>query len=287
MRIAVLICEAIDNSSQLIFDTNEKRVWAKSIYKKINLDDSVALEVACRVSANTGSYVESLTLGSPASVSLVRQFVLPRVSKSVIIVDDERSLENSDSYYAAAVLGGYLSRYRWDMIFCGNETSDYGGGMTGPVLSASLNSCYVGNVVDVVSVDVEKRVTRVKTKKEWGKREVLEIPLPVILGFEPGEVDPQVATFDERLGKLDEAPDLVRVEEVNTYAAIKKNSWKVDIHKTKPRGIFVPDSFLSPVEKVRAIMSGGLSNKKGQFVTGTAEQIVDRIVSFLTEKQII
>lgn len=287
MNIAVLICEAIDHSGQIIFDTNEGRIWTKSVYKKINHNDSVALEVACRLRSSTGSYVESVTLGSSASESVIRQFVLPRISKSVIIVDDERSLENGDSHYSAAALGGYLAKYEWDMIFCGTETSDYGGGMTGTLLASSLGCAYIGNVVDLVCVDAEKKVARVKTKKEWGKREVLEICFPAILAFEAGEVEPGIATFYERIGKLNERPDLVKIEEVKRVSAVKKSAWKVDVHKVKPRGIFAPDSSLSPAERVKAIMSGGLSSKKGQIVNGTEEQIVDQIMKFLTEKNVL
>jgi hypothetical protein len=63
----------------------------------------------------------------------------------------------------------------------------------------------------------------------------------------------------------------------------------VSLSKTKPRPkkVFTPDSSLTAEERLRLIMSGGVTNKQGDKLEGDPEKIASSVVRFLIEKKLV
>ena len=53
------------------------------------------------------------------------------------------------------------------------------------------------------------------------------------------------------------------------------------------KSIVAPDSHLSAADKIKFVMAGGMSKKKGGAVGGDSKQIVSTILDFLKEKKVI
>jgi len=287
MKIAVLVSEVIDHSVQLIFDAKRKELWEKSLYKRINRKDLIALEVALSLKNSVGATVVSITLGTERSLDNVKNVVAPRVDRAVLVTEDDFILKKADAYYAAHILSMYLKKGKWDLIFCGTETSDFGGGVTGALVAKYLGIPFVWGAVDVAGIDERMKVVSVKRKREWGRREVIEVPMPIAIAFDEGEVEPQIPPLSVRLGTTGGSLELIKSDELRSFSTALRGNVSMDVHKVKPRGIFVPDSNLSPLERVKALMSGGLEKKKGEVIKEGGGNAVNAIVEFLKEIGVI
>ena len=62
---------------------------------------------------------------------------------------------------------------------------------------------------------------------------------------------------------------------------------KLSISRPKPKKIFTPDSSLSAQEKIKLIMSGGLVEKKNNFLKGSYQELAQQFIDFLEENRII
>jgi len=283
MNIAVLVCDVIDHSIPLINDTMDNSIWNKCIYHKINNVDLISLEVAINIKLHSNSNITSMTLGSESSIARLKMEVAPQTDKTVLIVDNEDNLRAMDSNYAADILGTLLGKNEWDLILCGVETSDYGGGITGPIISKILNYEFIGGVVDVMSVNTVKNTICVKRKGEWGKREIIEVKMPAVIAFTEGEVEPKRPLLSKKMSIPADCLEIIPVDNIQYNSSTSQSIPVMKMHKVKPRGIFIPDSSLSTKDRIKSIMEGGLKKKKGEIIEGGGENAVKAIIEFVKE----
>ena len=57
--------------------------------------------------------------------------------------------------------------------------------------------------------------------------------------------------------------------------------------KPRPKKVFTPDSSLSAEERLRLIMSGGVTQKQGDLLEGDPGNIASNVVRFLSEKKLL
>ena len=56
--------------------------------------------------------------------------------------------------------------------------------------------------------------------------------------------------------------------------------------KPRPKKVFTPDSNLPAEERLRLIMSGGVTQKQGDMLEGDPAKIASSVMQFFTEKKI-
>jgi len=57
--------------------------------------------------------------------------------------------------------------------------------------------------------------------------------------------------------------------------------------RPRPKKVFTPDSKLSAFQRIDAIPSGGVMERKRTLIEGSPEKLAERIVRFLVERGII
>jgi len=82
---------------------------------------------------------------------LLKSYVAPKVDNSTVII--EQNINKCDSFFVAKVIKSYVDGIGPDLILCGARTSDYGGGITGAILAGELGISFLGNIINVISVD--------------------------------------------------------------------------------------------------------------------------------------
>jgi electron transfer flavoprotein beta subunit len=99
--------------------------------------------------------------------------------------------------------------------------------------------------------------------------------------------DPSLGVSLEALNKSVEQVDLISLD-------LEPSRMKRRIHhlgtshpRPRPRKIFTPDSSLSAAERIRSIMSGGLKQKRSEFIEGSPEELAAKIMDFLIERKLI
>jgi len=282
MKSVVLVSEVIDLSCNLVVEGVDAELWNKCIFKKANYCDLIALEIITRLEKDSDNYIETVTVGQDKAIQLIKSHIAPKVNKSTLIV--EQDIAKCDSYYVSNIIGSYLTKSCIDIILCGDKTSDYGGGITGSLLASNLGYNYIGNIIDIISLDNKNKTICVKRKMDWGKREILVVPLPIVLGIDEGEITPSMPTFEQ---KLDVTVELIDANTLASHIKKKQKNFNVGVHILKPRGVFSPDETLSPAERIKALMSGGLNKKRSDIWEGGEESLSDQLVDYLKEIQVL
>ncbi|TYO98435.1 electron transfer flavoprotein beta subunit [Geothermobacter ehrlichii] len=282
MKAFVLVSEVIDMSFNQTVDEQACSLWGKSILKVPNYADLVSLEIMAQLKKGP-DVVESVTVGQESTIFSLKTFVAPKVNKANIILDND--IKKHNSHYISEVVRSYLHDKNVELILCGGETSDFGSGLTGPLLARCLGIDFLGSIVNILNIDENTKTICVKRKLDWGKREVLIVPYPIVLGVVPGEVLPSMSTLEQKLRGTIETIDVGSLT-LNNPDKIKQGAREV--FKANPRGVFTPDDSLSPAEKIKALMSGGVSKKsRGDVLEGREEGLAEQIVEYLREIQIL
>lgn len=282
MKLIALVSEVIDVSSNQIVNESTAELWDKAIFKRVNLVDLISIEIISRLK-KTSDVSETVTIGSNDAIPLLKSYVAPKVDNSTVII--EQNINKCDSFFVAKVIKSYVDGIGPDLILCGARTSDYGGGITGAILAGELGISFLGNIINVISVDEKNKTITVKRKMEWGQREILVVPYPIVLGVEAGEVLPTMPTLEQKLNfKL----DVIDIDSLISHAHKKLKQYTPEMHRVKPRGVFTPDDTLSPADRIKALMSGGVTNKKrGDILEGGEEGLADQILEYLQEIQAV
>ena len=110
-------------------------------------------------------------------------YALARGADAGTIIFSEKALIN-DAAFASLVLATYLSRQRFDMILCGNESIDTGMACMGPFIADHLGLPHVTRVVSLDLVSDETKLI-IQRRLEKGNREKVECPLPAVVAVDP------------------------------------------------------------------------------------------------------
>jgi electron transfer flavoprotein beta subunit len=178
-----------------------------------------------------------------------------------------------------------------DLIFAGHQGSDGGwaNGCIGIQVAASMGLPHLSRVSGV-AWGTELNELIVTCMEDFGTRATWKCRPPLALIMHPETRPPEYPSLEVSLEALN-----TRVEQVDLLpldlepSRIKRRIRHLGTSRPKPRPrkIFTPDSALSAAERIRSIMSGGLKQKRSEFLEGSPEELAARIVDFLIEKKLL
>jgi electron transfer flavoprotein beta subunit len=234
-----------------------------------------------------GGKVTLVSLGKESTGESLRRGIALGADEAMLLCDP--AFNNCDSFTTALVLAKAIAQIPCDLIFCGHKADDTQMGMVSSYLSQLLN---VSLVRGIVKLELDKDKLRLHRKLEKGHREVVECPLPALLTVEAGLNQPRHATIRGVLRarsspiKRYDAQNLgLSVQELQQVARI--NFLNITPPKPKMKGLFVPDAKLSAADKMKAIMGGGLVQKKSNFLEGDPEKIAQQLVQFFKKEKVL
>ena len=146
-------------------------------------------------------------------------------------------------------------------------------------------------VINVV-INEEDRTLKVHRKLERGDREVITCSLPALLTVEAGLNKPRHISvqgiFRSRKKEIDkyDSQKLGLDDEVG-WKVSKANIIHISPPKPKLKGLIIPDSRLSPAERLRLIASGGLESRKSNVLEGEHERVASQLVQFFKQNKIL
>jgi electron transfer flavoprotein alpha/beta subunit len=117
---------------------------------------------------------------------------------------------------------------------------------------------------------------------ESGNREEVELTLPGLITIEKGMCIPRYPTLAATLNaqrvkmRIDHASDF----EAQTQP---RETGRVSFSppRPKPKNFFTPESSLSPEDRLKLALGGGITTKKGFQVTGTPREMSKKILDWL------
>lgn len=173
MKIIVCVARAIETTAKIKFNEDDTAFDEQGVQYIINpYDEWYGLVRALELKEEQGGEVTVLHVGGPESDQIIRKSLAIGADKAIRINSEAVTAEKT-----AFLLAQQLKEMDYDIIFTGQETVDYNGGLVPPMLSAHLNLPYVGIVSHLELADGQATLTR----QIEGGVEVVESPLPLVL----------------------------------------------------------------------------------------------------------
>jgi electron transfer flavoprotein beta subunit len=193
--------------------------------------------------------------------------------------------------YTAALLATRLEAEKFDLICCGDETLDNSSAIVGPLLAEMLDLPQVTGVVRIHRSS--KKHLLVERNIDHGNRELVEMELPGLITVKPEGIDTTYISFR----RLEEARSREIPVQLCEYHDGQWQSplWPERQARIAPRArvkkAFTPDSKISPAERMRLIMAGGMapqdSKSKSSVIEGDAEYVSEQLYRFLKHHEFL
>ncbi len=289
MDIIVCLKQIIDPGSVEVHPLTGK-VNEERLVKITNPSDLCALEEAVRIKEKCGGKVTVLSLG-PADTDKGLKETLAMGADQVLRVWDYDWEHVDEPELVAYALAMVIKKQQADLVLCGDRGDSFHVSEVPARIGEYLGMPLITGIVEL-ALNENRKTFRVKRKLEKGKRQVMEGDLPAVLALTEFINEPREYALPDLLRIYDQ-----EIREVNLSLGMIKKMMPQNISKEmycqvqnlrpKPQLIFTPDSSLSGAERIEALVSGGISGKKAEFVQGTPFESARRIIDLLKEKEII
>jgi len=153
-----------------------------------NFFDEIAVEQALRLRAQAGGTVTAVTVGTGKAVDAVRRALAMGADRAILV--DDPALAQADGVGIGRALAALIKTEGGaDLVLCGRVSGDVEAGLVGPVVAESLGVPHAMSVVDLELGDSSSM--KLGRQVERGV-EVLELPLPAVVGVQKGLCEPRV-----------------------------------------------------------------------------------------------
>jgi len=289
MKVVVCVARVVDTDEPLPVRSGKVALEEEGLRHVLNPADEYALEEGLRLKDRfPGSGVTAISMGPPGSESVLRRCLALGADHALLLWDE--AFRGSDTLATARILAAGIRQVGADVVLCGKRASDGDTGQVGAQLAELLDLPAVTSVLQLEVKDGEALVHR---RLERGRREVLRCPLPALFAVEEGINRPRYPKLRVLLrSRAAEVPrrglaDLgLRPDEVGEMGSCAQ---VVDVSPPKPitKGLFIPDSSLSPEERWEQIVSGGMEERRGDVIQGPPDTVAERLLQFLTQNNFV
>ena len=289
MKVVVCVARVVDTVEPLPVKPEEIALGEERLRHMLNPADGYAIEEALRLKDRyPDSQVTAISMGPPQNESVLRRCLALGADKALLLWDG--AFRGSDTLATARILATAIRELEADMVLCGKRASD---GDTGQVAAQLATFLDLPAVTRVVRLDVMDGQALAHRRLERGWREVFRCALPALFAIEEGINRPRypklrvlfqslkaeisrhsLADLGLRRDEVGEAGSCVHVAHLSSPKPITK-------------GLFIPDSDLSPEERWQQIVSGGVEERHGDVIQGPPDAVAERLVQFLTQNKFV
>jgi len=179
MQIVVCVKEIPDPEippEKFKIDADARRVIPPGgIAPVMNPYDERAVELALRLKEKYGGKITVLSLGNPASVSVVKHGLSMGADEGVVLAD--QGFEGSDSFGIAHILTKAIQKIgNYDLILCGRQAPDWDEGLVGSIIAENLSIPLVTLVRAIEMIDGGLKVNRITLDGY----QVFSVPIPAV-----------------------------------------------------------------------------------------------------------
>jgi electron transfer flavoprotein beta subunit len=164
---------------------NEAGTWIREdVSYEVNEPDAFALEEALRQKEKHSGEVVVVTAGPARASQVLREALAKGADRAIHLEDD--AFVGLDAYNTARAIAAAIKDEKFDLIFTGLQSDDYGYAQTGVILAQLLGWPHA-----TIIMQIEKRVEqtdaiRVKRELEAGFFQFVDLPLPAVLTIQSG-----------------------------------------------------------------------------------------------------
>jgi electron transfer flavoprotein beta subunit len=180
--VKILVCMKQVPQKDAPLKLNEAGTWIREdVSYEVNEPDAFALEEALRQKEKHKGEVVVLTAG-PARASQVLREALAKGADRAIHLEDS-AFVGCDAYNTARAIAESIKDEKFDLIFTGLQSDDYGYAQTGVILAQILG---LPHATIIMAIEKTETGIRVKRELEAGFFQFVDVPLPAVLTIQSG-----------------------------------------------------------------------------------------------------
>jgi len=161
---------------------NEAGTWIREdVSYEVNEPDAYALEEALRQKEKHSGEVVVITAGPGRAQQVVREALAKGADRAIHLED--AGFVNLDAFNTARAIAAAIKDEKFDLIFTGLQSDDYGFAQTGVILAELLGWPHATIIMQIEKSDAG---IRVKRELEAGFFQFVNMPLPAVLTIQSG-----------------------------------------------------------------------------------------------------
>lgn len=193
MNIAVLIKQVPAGSAN--FDRQSGLLERSASKKAINPWDLYAIEAALQTGEKLQAQITAITMGPLFAQEVLRDALAMGVHQAVLLQD--KAFAGADVYATAYTLAqGIKALGGFDLIFCGQQTTDGDTAQLPPSLAVQLGAYFAGWTKKIEQTE-QKELTFLQELSGGTQRIHMHVPLVAAVGREVAQ--PRIPTLKNRL----------------------------------------------------------------------------------------
>ena len=216
MEILVCIKQVADDSVEIFMNESTGRPALEGVEKVVNAFDTYALEMAARLKEAKGdTAISVLSLGGEDVTNSLKNCLAVGADEAFCVKDG--NYQEKDAVIVAQALTKAIQEIeakrgkKFDIIFCGKETTDFATGQVGIMLADELNYGVVTNLVDI---DTETGKVIAKKETETGYEKV-ELASPCVVTVNKPNYEPRYPTIKSKMAARKKEITEISVEIAN------------------------------------------------------------------------
>src|SRR6201988_422171 len=161
---------------------NESATWIREdVSYEVNEPDAFALEEALRQKEKHSGEVVVITSGPARAQQGLREALAKGADRAIHLEDDK--FVGLDAFNTAKAFAAAIKDEKFDLIFAGLQSDDYGYAQTGVILAELLGWPHA---TIIMQIEKQDSGIRVKRELEAGYFQHVDMPLPAVLTIQSG-----------------------------------------------------------------------------------------------------
>jgi electron transfer flavoprotein beta subunit len=180
--VKILVCIKQVPQKDAALKLNEAGNWIREeVSYEVNEPDAYALEEALRQKEKHGGEVVVITAGPARAQQVLREALAKGADRAVHLEDN--AFVGLDALNTARAFAAAIKDEKFDLIFTGLQSDDYGYAQTGVVLAELMGWPHATIIMHIEKNDAG---IRVKRELEAGFFQYVDMPLPAVLTIQSG-----------------------------------------------------------------------------------------------------
>src|SRR5437764_396069 len=180
--LKILVCMKQVPQKDAPLKLSEARTWIREdVSYEVNEPDAYALEEALRQKEKHSGEVVVITAGPARAQQVLREALAKGADRAIHLEDS--AFVGLDAFNTARAFAEAIKEEKFDLIFTGLQSDDYGYAQTGVILAELLGWPHA-----TIIMQIEKNDSgiRVKRELEAGYFQFVQMPLPAVLTIQSG-----------------------------------------------------------------------------------------------------
>ena len=180
--VKILVCMKQVPQKDAPLKLNEAGTWIREdLSYEVNEPDAFALEEALRQKEKHGGEVVVITSGPTRASQVLREALAKGADRAIHLEDN--AFVGLDAFNTAKAFAAAIKDEKFDLIFTGLQSDDYGYAQTGVILAELLGWPHA---TIIMQIEKQDGGIRVKRELEAGYFQYVDMPLPAVLTIQSG-----------------------------------------------------------------------------------------------------